>query len=74
LYFPSDVIDRDTVEAWEKKGAKSAWERAKERVNTLLIQYQPSPMPTEVKNELRRITTKAARKAGMKELPALSFE
>ena len=33
LYFPSEVIDRDTMEAWEKKGSKSTWDRAKDRVN-----------------------------------------
>jgi trimethylamine--corrinoid protein Co-methyltransferase len=74
LYIPSEVIDRDTLEAWEKKGSKSTWERAQDRVNSLLTQYQPSPMPDEVKKELRDITTKAANQAGMKKLPDLSFE
>jgi trimethylamine--corrinoid protein Co-methyltransferase len=74
LYIPSDVIDRDTLEAWEKKGAKSTWDRAKDRVESLLVQYQPSPISDEVKKELRDITTKAANKAGMEKLPDLSFE
>ena len=71
LYIPSEVIDRDTLEAWEKKGSKSTWERAQDRVNDLLAKYQPSPMSSEVKKELRDITTKAANKAGMKKLPSL---
>jgi len=74
LYFPSDVIDRDTVEAWEKKGAKSAWERAQDRVEELLSKYQPSPISDEIKEELREITTKAANQVGMEELPDLSFD
>jgi trimethylamine--corrinoid protein Co-methyltransferase len=74
LYIPSDVIDRDTLEAWEKKGAKSTWDRAQDRVNSLLTQYQPSPISEEVKKELRDLTTKAANKAGMEKLPDLSFE
>jgi len=74
LYIPSEVIDRDTLEAWEKKGSKSTWERAQDRVNSLLTQYQPSPISDEVKKELRDLTTKAANKAGMKKLPDLSFE
>jgi len=73
LYFPSDVIDRDTVETWEKKGAKSAWERAQDRVAELLSKYQPSPISDEVKKELREITTKAANQFGMEELPDLSY-
>jgi trimethylamine--corrinoid protein Co-methyltransferase len=71
LYIPSEVIDRDSLEAWEKKGSKSARDRAKERVDELLANYQPSPMPDEVKKELRNITTKAANYVGMEKLPAL---
>jgi len=74
MYVPSDVIDRDTMEAWEKKGAKSTWDRAHDRVDALLSEYQPSPIPDEVKKELDEITTKAANKFSMKKLPDLSFE
>ena len=70
-YIPSEVIDRDTLEAWEKKGSRSTWERAQDRVDDLLAKYQPSPMSSEVKKELRVITTKAANKAGMRKLPSL---
>ena len=71
MYIPSEVIDRDTVEAWEKKGSKSTWDRAGDRVDELLTKYQPSLMSDDVKKELRDITTRAANEAGMKELPAL---
>jgi trimethylamine--corrinoid protein Co-methyltransferase len=74
LYIPSEVIDRDTLETWEKKGSKSTWERAQDRVNSLLTRYQQSPISDEVKKELRDLTTKAANKSGMKKLPDLSFE
>jgi trimethylamine--corrinoid protein Co-methyltransferase len=74
LYIPSEVIDRDTLETWEKKGSKSTWDRAQDRVESLLAQYQPSPISDEVKKELLDITTKAANKAGMEKLPDLSFE
>ena len=74
LYIPSEVIDRDSLEAWEKKGSKSTWERAQDRVDSLLTQYQPSSITDEVKKELRDLTTKAANKAGMKKLPDISFE
>ena len=38
---------------------------------TLLAKYEPSQMSSEIKKELRDITTKAANKAGMKKLPVL---
>jgi trimethylamine:corrinoid methyltransferase-like protein len=65
------VIDRDSLEAWEKNGSKSTWDRAKERVDSLLTQYQPSQMPDDLKTELRQITTKTANAAGIKNLPLL---
>ena len=71
MYIPSEVIDRDTVEAWEKKGSKSTWDRAQERVDDLLAKYEPSQMSSEIKKELRDIATKAANEAGMKKLPVL---
>jgi trimethylamine--corrinoid protein Co-methyltransferase len=74
LYIPSQVIDRGTLDGWHRKGAKSTWERAQDRVDELLTKYQPSPIANEVKKELRTITTKAANEAGMKKLPPLPKE
>ncbi|NIU59868.1 MAG: hypothetical protein GWN67_26920, partial [Phycisphaerae bacterium] len=64
----------DTLEAWEKKGSKSTWERAQDRVNSLLQQYQPPTLSEEIKNELRDLTSNAANKVGMEKLPELPFE
>jgi trimethylamine--corrinoid protein Co-methyltransferase len=73
MYFPSDVIDRGSLENWEKKGSKTSFDRANDRVNELLKSYQPvSTNNEEVKRELRAITIHAAKKFGMQELPLLS--
>ncbi len=71
LYLPSPVIDRGSFDAWEKKGAKSAFDRAHDRVTQLVGKFQPRAIPPEVHRELRAIATKAARTFGMNELPAL---
>jgi len=71
FYIPSEVIDRNTVEAWEKKGSKSTWDRAQDRVDGLLANYRPTPMTDDVRKELRDITTRAAQQAGMEALPTL---
>jgi trimethylamine--corrinoid protein Co-methyltransferase len=73
LYFPSEVIDRDSLETWERNGSKSTWERARDRVDMLLTQYQPSAISDDVKRELYDLTTKAANQAGMRKLPDLPF-
>jgi trimethylamine--corrinoid protein Co-methyltransferase len=70
-YIPSSVIDRGSLEAWKKKGSKTAWERAQDRVGELLAAYEPSPISAELREELRAITLKAAQSFGMDELPPL---
>jgi trimethylamine--corrinoid protein Co-methyltransferase len=70
-YIPSEIIDRGSLEAWKKKGRKSAWERAQDRVAALLDTYESPPISDELRGELRDIATTAARKFGMDELPPL---
>jgi trimethylamine--corrinoid protein Co-methyltransferase len=71
LFFPSEVVDRSSLEEWEKAGAKSAFERASERVEKLVQSYRPVPLPDVVRQELDAITLRAARPFGMDELPPL---
>ncbi len=74
LYLPSEVIDRGSLDGWKKKGSKTAWERAQDRVEKLLGTYQPSPISDELRAELRSIATSAANKFGMDELPPLPLD
>jgi trimethylamine--corrinoid protein Co-methyltransferase len=71
LYIPSSVIDRGTLDGWKRKGAKTTWERAQDRVQELLSQYEPSPISDELRQELRDIATQMAQKFGVDELPSL---
>ncbi len=72
LYLPSATIDRGSLDAWERKGAKSAFQRAAERVDQLVAKYQQPQFPTELCAEIRAITKAAARKFGMEHLPSLT--
>ncbi|MBM3143879.1 MAG: hypothetical protein FJ010_02695 [Chloroflexi bacterium] len=73
-YLPSAVIDRQEPETWEAGGAYNSWQRAQARVGELIASYQPAPVSTELREELRSIATKAARSCGMDELPQLPLE
>ncbi|MCK4692821.1 MAG: trimethylamine methyltransferase family protein, partial [Anaerolineales bacterium] len=74
LYIPSKVIDRGSLDGWKSRGAKTTFERASDRVDQLLKNYQPGPVSDKLAAELRRITTEAAQKFGMDELPLLPEE
>ncbi|MGB2962386.1 MAG: trimethylamine methyltransferase family protein [Anaerolineales bacterium] len=74
LYTPSAVIDRSTLDGWKRKGSKSTWERAQDRVDELLATYQASQISNELRAELRMITTHAAQKFGMDKLPPLPLD
>jgi trimethylamine--corrinoid protein Co-methyltransferase len=70
-YIPSDVIDRGSFESWRRKGGTTAWERAQDRVEKLLVEYEPPSLADGLRRELRTITLRAAQKFGMDELPPL---
>jgi len=71
LYIPSPVIDRGSLDAWQKKGALSSEQRAAARVGQLLQSYRPNNLSTEQRVELRHIAQLAAQKCGMDQLPPL---
>jgi trimethylamine:corrinoid methyltransferase-like protein len=46
-------------------------QRARERAQALIAEYQPSDVPAEVRQELKAVMTRAAKQYGMDELPFL---
>jgi trimethylamine--corrinoid protein Co-methyltransferase len=71
LYIPSTVIDRASYEGWLQRGEKPTFERAGDRVDILLTEYQSPVLSEHIRRELRQITTHAAQKFGMSSLPNL---
>jgi trimethylamine--corrinoid protein Co-methyltransferase len=71
LHFPSPIIDRGSLDAWQKSGAKTILDRAADRVEHLVAEAPPSPLTGELHRELRAITLKAAQNVGMDSLPDL---
>lgn len=71
LHLPSAVIDRSSLDGWQKKGSKSADQRAGDKIEALLKNYQPSSLSEEICKELKSITLHAARSCGMDKLPLL---
>jgi trimethylamine--corrinoid protein Co-methyltransferase len=70
LFIPSPVVDRDFRRNWEMKGGKDAAQRAHERTQALIAAYQPKELPAGQADELTTIALRAARAAGMEQLPS----
>jgi trimethylamine--corrinoid protein Co-methyltransferase len=71
-YLPSAVIDRDSIRGWQEAGSKDTFERAKDRTNQLLREYQQPAMDEDKKKELQSLVEKLAGEAGMDRLPELT--
>jgi trimethylamine--corrinoid protein Co-methyltransferase len=69
--IPSDVVDRGSLTAWQNASGKTAADRAREQVPSLLAAYQPRSLSDDVRRALRDITERAARRFGMDRLPPL---
>ena len=71
MHIPSQVVDRSSLDGWQKKGSKSAAQRAGDQIDNLLQNYKPSPLSNEIRRELTNITLRAANSNGMDKLPPL---
>lgn len=74
FYIPSSVVDRGSLDAWQRDGKHSATQRAAARVKELLQGYEPLALSAEMREELRHITMKAANEFGMQKLPAVNVD
>jgi len=57
-WYP-DMFERGAYTDWLKKGSKSLMERASERVEKILVEHQPEPLPGAVQARLRQIVLRA---------------
>jgi len=57
-HMPSVVIDKMSKAQWERTGAKNVLQRAKERVDRILKEHHPRPLPPDIEKELDSFMTK----------------
>jgi trimethylamine--corrinoid protein Co-methyltransferase len=70
-YIPSNVIDRSAYDTWLADGDKTINQRAKDRADKLIGDYQLPGKDQGLLDELRAITAKTAAQFGMEKLPDL---
>ena len=59
-YLPSDVVSRETRMEWKARGAKNAFEKAKEHVKKLLEEYEGPVLSSEALGKMKAILKAAA--------------
>ena len=57
-WYPK-LFERATYDAWLEKGGKSLVERAAEKVENVLAEHEPEPLPGDVKVRIREIVQKS---------------
>ncbi len=67
--FPGHVIDRQTVDSWQRSGRKNTLERARERVSEVLTTHKPKPLPEDLQGHLIEIAWADAKLHGVEGLP-----
>jgi trimethylamine--corrinoid protein Co-methyltransferase len=69
FHLPGSVIDRASRARWQEEGGKTLLERAHSEVEKLIKGHEPSRLPDDKRNELRKLTEGEARRYGMSSLP-----
>ncbi len=58
-HYLTRFFDRQSRDAWEKRGAKNILEVATEKVNQILKEHEPLPLDSDIQNELKRLLKQA---------------
>lgn len=68
-YMPSYVIDTRSERDWRERGAKDIVQRAREKVEEILKEHEPEPLPPDVEKELDSVVKEFMKKHGVTALP-----
>jgi trimethylamine---corrinoid protein Co-methyltransferase len=60
-------IDRTMRETWEKRGSKTVYQKATDKVKQILETHQPTPLPQDVLDKIRAIVVETEKEMGIKD-------
>ena len=64
-FFPSDVLDRLSPDAWERAGSTDSTYRAREKASKILGEHEPVPLPEDAAIALRGKLGKILKRYGI---------
>ena len=53
-WYPK-LFDRDSFEGWQSNGGKDLRQKARERIDQILAEHQPEPLPPDVQAKIDEI-------------------
>jgi trimethylamine--corrinoid protein Co-methyltransferase len=62
-WYPS-LIDRQNYDNWRSRGAKTLEQRAAEKVEAILVEHKPEPLPEDVAQAVRAVVERAEARHG----------
>jgi trimethylamine--corrinoid protein Co-methyltransferase len=62
-WYPT-IIDRNNYDSWQAKGGKTLSQRAAERVESILAEHKPEPLPKDVAQTVHAIVERAETQYG----------
>lgn len=63
IWYP-DLFERGGYADWQAKGSQTLLERACRRVQTILDEHTPEPLPVDIRQQLRKIATRQLSPSG----------
>ena len=70
IQFPGPVIDRANSSRWRDEGSLTLGERASNEVESLIGEWEPTPLGEEIRDQLIQRMEDSARLSGMDTLPS----
>ena len=68
-FLPSNLIDRQEFEAWQRAGSRDIVKRAREIVQETLKRHQPEPLPSDAEKELDDVMKDIMKRRKISALP-----
>ena len=69
IFNPSDVVDRQELSLWRKRGSKDSFQRAREAAEKIIRDHEPEPLPTDIEKRLDDVARRIMKKHGIEKLP-----
>jgi trimethylamine--corrinoid protein Co-methyltransferase len=73
IYYPSKIIDRQTLPQWKRSGSQDVIQRSRKYLGRILTEHKSTPLDADIKRELDKIVKTIMKRYGISSLPIHPF-